>query len=253
MPGLWVHWTDIGVCPYKNVEARVQFRHDEAIWREFPELVPGVMHVEGIRPDVNVEALIAKYETIARERLADTTESALPEIQAWRRAFSKMGLKPTQYRCASEALLRRFRKEDSLPRLHPLIDLCNAISLAFAIPIAVFDTANIDGDLVVRHATGDETYETFSGEIEHPEPGEVIFADAANRVHARRWTNRQSGSSAVRDDTASVLIVSEALHDTAADDMRRLLTALWQATGSTWGSAGDGRILTVEAPVYEIA
>lgn len=228
----------------------MQFHHDEAIWREFPELVPGVMAVEGIRPDVDVEPLIAKYEAIARERLAGTTESSLPEIQAWRRAFSKMGLKPTQYRCASEALLRRFRKEDSLPRLHPLIDLCNAISLAFAIPIAVFDTAHIRDGLVVRHATGDEIYETFSGEIEHPEPGEVIFADAENRVHARRWTNRQSGSSAVRDDTFSVLIVSEALHDTAEADMRRLLTALWQGIGATWGEAGDGRILTAGEPVY---
>lgn len=228
----------------------MQFRHDEAIWREFPELMPGVMFVDGIRPDVDVEPLVAKYEGIAREWLSGTTESGLPEIQAWRRAFSKMGLKPTQYRCASEALLRRFRKEDALPRLHPLIDLCNAVSLAFAIPIAVFDTAKIDGDLVVRHATGDETYETFSGEIEHPEPGEVIFADAENRVHARRWTNRQSGSSAVRDDTSSVLIVSEALHETAGDDMRRLLTALWQGIGSTWGEAGDGRILTAEEPVY---
>jgi DNA/RNA-binding domain of Phe-tRNA-synthetase-like protein len=228
----------------------MQFRHDEAIWREFPELVPGVMAVEGIRPDVDVEPLIAKYEAIARERLAGTTESGLPEIQAWRRAFSKMGLKPTQYRCASEALLRRFRKEDSLPRLHPLIDLCNAISLAFAIPIAVFDTAHVNGELVVRHATGNETYKTFSGEIEYPEPGEVIFADAANRVHARRWTNRQSGLSAVRDDTVSVLIVTEALHETAEDDMRRLLTALWQGVGSTWDEAGDGRILTAGEPVY---
>jgi DNA/RNA-binding domain of Phe-tRNA-synthetase-like protein len=231
----------------------MHFRHDEAIWREFPELVPAVMHVEGIRPDVDVEPLFAKYEAIARERLAGTTESGLPEIQAWRRAFSKMGLKPTQYRCASEALLRRFRKEDSLPRLHPLIDLCNAISLAFAIPVAVFDTAKISGELVVRHATGDETYETFSGEIEHPEPGEVIFSDAANRVHARRWTNRQSGVSAVRDDTGSVLIVTEALHDTAEDDMRRLLTALWQGIGSTWGEAGVGEILTAGTAEFTFA
>lgn len=228
----------------------MQFRHDDAIWREFPVLVPGVMAVEGIRPDVDVEPLIAKYESLARDRLSDTTESGLPEIHAWRRTFSKMGLKPTQYRCASEALLRRFRKEDSLPRLHPLIDLCNAISLAFAIPIAVFDTARISDDLVVRHATGDETYETFSGEIERPEPGEVIFVDAANRVHARRWTNRQSGTSAVRDNTATVLIVSEALHETAEDDMRRMLTALWQGIGVTWGEVGDGRILTAGDPVY---
>jgi DNA/RNA-binding domain of Phe-tRNA-synthetase-like protein len=230
----------------------MRFRHDEAIWREFPGLVPGVMAVEGIRADVDVEGLIATYEAVARERLAAGPESGLPEIQAWRRAFSAMGLKPTQYRCASEALLRRFRKEDALPRLHPLIDFCNALSLAFAIPVAVFDLDRIAGDLTVRHADGDEVYETFSGETEHPEPGEVIFADDERRVHARRWTNRQSGASAVQAETTSVLIVTEALHEAADADVRRLLTALWQGIGATWGVAGQGEILTVDAPEYVV-
>lgn len=230
----------------------MRFRHDEAIWRDFPELVPGVMAVEGIHPNVNVDALIAGYEAIARERLGDGTESGLPEIQAWRRAFSKMGLKPTQYRCASEALLRRFRKEDSLPRLHPLIDLCNAVSLAYAIPIAVLDTSRIEGDLTVRYANGDETYETFGGDIEHPEQDEVIFADDASRVHARRWTNRQSGSSAVRDSTSSVLIVSEALHETAGEDVRRLMDDLSRGIDAVWGSMTSPTILTADAPVFTI-
>jgi DNA/RNA-binding domain of Phe-tRNA-synthetase-like protein len=230
----------------------MRFRHDEAIWRDFPELVPGVMSVDGIRPDVDVEARIAEYEDIARRRLAGTTESALPEIQAWRRAFSKIGLKPTQYRCASEALLRRFRKENSLPRLHPLIDLCNAVSLAYAIPIAVIDTEQIHDDLTVRYADGDENYETFGGETEHPEPGEVIFADDARQVHARRWTNRQSGLSAVREATSSVLIVSEALHETAGEDMRRLMADLARDLGTIWGSAASPTILTADNPVFEI-
>jgi hypothetical protein len=72
----------------------------------------------------------------ATARLAERPESEFPEIAAWRRAFSQMGLKPTQYRCASEALLRRFRKVGSLPWIHPLVDVCNAVSLAYAIPIA---------------------------------------------------------------------------------------------------------------------
>ncbi len=60
---------------------------------------------------------------MAAERLAGRTESELEEIQAWRRAFARMGLKPTQYRCAAESLLRRFRKEGALPRIHPVVDL----------------------------------------------------------------------------------------------------------------------------------
>jgi DNA/RNA-binding domain of Phe-tRNA-synthetase-like protein len=170
---------------------------------------------------------VDRYAAIARSRLATVTaESELPEIQAWRRAFAAMGLKPTQYRCASESLLRRFRKEGSLPRLHPLVDLCNAVSMAYAIPVAVLDFNAISGPLEVRYATGDEEYLTFAGDTEHPSPGEVIFADRAGQAHARRWTNRQSGRSAVRDTTSTALIVAEALHDSAPADVPDLIAAL---------------------------
>ncbi len=184
----------------------MHFRHSDEIWRNYPELVPGVLSAAGITDSASVDTEIEKFTAIAQARLASGPESELPEINAWRRVFSRMGLKPTQYRCAAEALLRRFRKESTLPRIHPLIDLCNAVSLAYAIPVAVFDLARIDGDLEVRHAAGNETYLAFSGETENPEAREVIFADNAARAHARRWTNRQSAFSAVRAETGAVLI-----------------------------------------------
>jgi DNA/RNA-binding domain of Phe-tRNA-synthetase-like protein len=113
------------------------FCHSTDIWRGYPELVPGVVFADGITATAAVGPRVAEYYSVAESRLAATSEGELPEIQAWRRAFSRMGLKPTQYRCASESLLRRFRKEHALPQIHPLIDLCNALSLACAIPIAV--------------------------------------------------------------------------------------------------------------------
>lgn len=212
----------------------MQFSHSDAMWDAFPELRAGALHAEGINAEVGVEEAIAGFSAIGEARLAKAQEGEFPEIQAWRRGFSRMGLKPTQYRCASEALLRRFRQEHALPRLHPLIDLCNAISLAFAIPIAVFDTEKIGGDLEVRRATGRETYLTFGGESEHPEPNEVIFADGEERAHARRWTNRQSGFSAVRETTRSVLIVAEALHASAAEDIGRLFETVEEALARHW-------------------
>ncbi|NIH85114.1 B3/B4 domain-containing protein [Amycolatopsis granulosa] len=201
----------------------IRFRHAPAIWSDFPQLVPGVLHAQ--HAGTTGEHL-EHYWRIAAERLAAGTESGLPEIQAWRHAFARMGLKPTRYRCAAESLLRRFRREGSLPSIHPLIDLANAVSLAYAIPVAVFDADAIDGLLEVRYATGDETYLALSGETEHPEPGEVIFADEHGQAHARRWTHRQSARSAVSAGTGSVLIVAEALHAGAARDVPRLLTAL---------------------------
>jgi DNA/RNA-binding domain of Phe-tRNA-synthetase-like protein len=229
----------------------MHFCHSDDIWREFPQLVAGVLFAEGITKDAPVGERIAPFTAIAEARLATSQEGQLPEIQAWRRAFSQMGLKPTQYRCAAEALLRRFRQEKSLPQIHPLIDLCNAVSLAFAIPVAVFDVAKVAAFIEVRRATGAERYLAFSGETEAPEPGEVIFADADGRAHARRWTNRQSAYSAVRADTTAVVIVAEALHDEAQTDVARLVGTIVDELDAVWSVAAKTAILDAPSSRFE--
>jgi DNA/RNA-binding domain of Phe-tRNA-synthetase-like protein len=228
----------------------MDFQHSSEIWRDFPELVPGVVFATGITPDVAAGDRVAKFTAIAASRLASETESELPEIRAWRRTYTKMGLKPTQYRCASEALLRRFRKEGILPELHPLVDVCNAVSLAFAIPVAVFDVSKVSGGLEVRYADGDEEYLTFSGETEHPSPHEVIFADQARRVHARRWVNRQSGLSAVQSTTATALIVTEAMHETASSDVPELVATIAAELSAIWSITPAATVLSQSAPRF---
>jgi DNA/RNA-binding domain of Phe-tRNA-synthetase-like protein len=230
----------------------MHFDHSPDIWKAYPELTPGVLFAQGIDARASVAEPVARFHATALTRLESVlSETELPEIKAWRRTFSRMGLKPTQYRCAAESLLRRFRKEGSLPAIHPLIDLCNAASLAYAIPVAVFDTARVARWLQVRQASGSETYLDFSGETEHPEPGEVIFADAQDQAHARRWTHRQSGLSAVSQDTASVLLVAEAMHGGAPADVQRLIDALSQAMAHAWGITPQLALLSPAQPRFE--
>ncbi|PWU50996.1 hypothetical protein DLJ46_05740 [Micromonospora globispora] len=231
----------------------MHFRHSREIWSSFPELVCGVLHATGITPDADVQPRLTPYAEVARRRLAAGPEGGFPEIRAWRRAFATMGLPPTRYRCAAESLLRRFRRDETLPRLHPLVDLGNAMSLGYAVPVAVLDVARISGDLEIQHAKGDEHYLTLSGAEEHPEPDEVIFADAAGRAHSRRWTHRQSGWSAVRDSTAEVLIVVEAMHGSAPDDVPRLLAELESALADVWSAPVRTALLTAEAPSFEVS
>lgn len=228
----------------------MDFQHSAEIWRDFPELVPGVVFADGITHDVPAGDRAARFTAIARSRLDTATESELPEIRAWRQAFTRMGLKPTQYRCASEALLRRLRKDGALPPLHPLVDICNAASAAFAIPVAVFDVSKVTGRLEVRYAAGDEQYLAFSGQVEQPSPGEVIFADQAGQVHARRWTNRQSGLSAVQAPTTAVLIVAEAMHDTASSDLPELIAAIAEELHAVWSAAPAAAVLSQSAPRF---
>ncbi len=227
------------------------FEHAAAIWGAFPSLVPGLVLVEQIQLQIDVQARLVPFFDRARQRLANNTESDLAEIQAWRQAFSQMGLKPTQYRSAAEALLRRFRKEDTLPALHPLVDLCNAVSLAYALPVAVIDLDQVAGFIEVRYADGDEVSLAFSGEEEHPEPGEVIFADATRHVHARRWTFRQSRRSTVSVSTQRALIVSEGLHPSAERDVAALLGTLEAELHAIGFAASRRAVLHATTPRWE--
>jgi DNA/RNA-binding domain of Phe-tRNA-synthetase-like protein len=231
------------------------FRHADALWADYPELVAGVVYAAGVGKDKGVDSggRADAYAARAAGRLAAGPESELPEVRAWRRAFGRMGLKPTQYRCASESLLRRFRKEGALPRIHPLVDLCNAVSLAYAIPVAALDAGRIGWPVLeVRYASGEEVYETFGGGTELPRPGEVAFVDADGRAHARRWTNRQSGWSAVSPETTDVLIVAEGLHDTARRDVQELVENLVGELRELWGVEPSSAVLSRRAPRFEL-
>jgi len=229
----------------------VDFGHHPRIWTDFPELAVGVVAAPGITTDADVAGPVARLWARADDRLAAGPESERPEIQAWRRAFARMGLKPTQYRCASESLLRRYKKERALPSIHPLVDLCNALSMAYGIPVAVLDAGQIAWPLEVRYADGTESYLSFGGETEHPRPGEVVFADAAGNAHARRWSNRQSAGSAVRPSTASVLIVAEAMHESAAADVARLTGEIAAELAGAWPVTPRTALLTARQPRFE--
>jgi DNA/RNA-binding domain of Phe-tRNA-synthetase-like protein len=227
------------------------FSYHSAIGQTHSKLFTGLVLLRNVPADPDFTNAITRLEGDALRRLADSPEADLPAIRAWRAAFSTMGLKPTQYRCASEALLRRLRKDGALPRLNPVVDICNAASAAHAVPVAAFDLERIVGSLTVRPATGNETYLTFGGDTERPEPGEIIFADDSGAAHARRWTNRQSAASAVSGQTRKALLVIEGLHDMAERDVRAArdtLSRLFQDAGAAvqTGSlrGGEGHFVT---------
>ena len=178
------------------------FQYDTQIVERFPSIVGGVLVVDGVRNGPSPAELVAQYEEeqrVVRARLGETPLSEVPSLAAWRRAFRGFGVDPTAYRAAAEALLRRLTKQGSIPSINTLVDVGNLVSIRYGLPVAVFDRASIADGLTVRLATGNESFTDLgSGAIEHPEPGEVIFVDAAGHVAARRWCWRQSAESASR-------------------------------------------------------
>jgi DNA/RNA-binding domain of Phe-tRNA-synthetase-like protein/ribosomal protein S18 acetylase RimI-like enzyme len=212
------------------------FAYDRDVAERYPGIKAGLVHATGLANGPSSPELLEDYraeQRAATERLGATALTDLPSIVAWRRAFTAFGAKPTQYRNAAEALLRRLDKHGDIPSISTLVDLGNLVSIRYAMPVAVFDRAGIAGAITVHFARGDEPFTDLgTAEVAHPEPGEVVFVDERDVVCARRWCWRQSAQSATSASTTEALIVVEGQHDAAEHDVRAAvgdLTALLAA------------------------
>lgn len=207
------------------------FAYDDAITERFPTIRAGVIHATGLTNGPSPPELLDEYraeQRAATERLEASAIADLPSIAAWRRVFSEFGAKPTRHRNAAEALLRRLSKHGDVPNIGTLVDIGNLVSIRYALPVAVFDLANVAGPITVRFATGSEPFTDLgSTESVYPaDPGEVVFVDAKGVVNARRWCWRQSAGSATGAATVEALVVVEGHHDTAGRDVESALADL---------------------------
>jgi DNA/RNA-binding domain of Phe-tRNA-synthetase-like protein/L-amino acid N-acyltransferase YncA len=212
------------------------FAYDRDVAERYPTIQASLVHATGLANGPSPPALVDRYraeQRAASERLSATALADLPSIVAWRRAFTAFGAKPTQYRNAPEALLRRLDKHGDIPSISTLVDLGNLVSIRHAMPVAVFDRAGVAGSITVRFARGDEPFTDLgSTEVVFPDPGEVVFVDEEGVVCARRWCWRQSAQSATGPATTEALIVVEGQHDTAEEDVERAAVDLVDLLGA---------------------
>jgi len=76
-----------------------------------------------------------------------------------RALYRRFGTDPTRMRPSSEALLRRLKKGEPLPRVNSLVDVANVMSVLLQVPVGLYDLAKTHGDeLVVRLGKDGEGY-----------------------------------------------------------------------------------------------
>src|SRR5436305_619427 len=206
------------------------FQYHPELVKRFPAIAGGVIYAQGMANGPTPRALQAAFQAEQQAtllRIGATPLSQVETLAAWRSAFREFGVEPTQYRSAAEALLRRLTKKGDIPSINTLVDIGNLVSIRYGLPTAVFDVRAIQGPVTVHFATGAERY-TILGqdEVEHPEPGEVVFSDETGLVMARRWCWRQSEQSAAQPETTDAIITVEAHHAGGRRDIEAALNDL---------------------------
>src|SRR6266487_7187994 len=221
------------------------FHYHADILARYPDVVGGVLLAQDMTNGPTPESLLTSYQAeqeIVKKRISNTPLSQIESLAAWRGAFRKFGVDPTQCRSSPEAMLRRLIKKGDIPSINLLVDIGNLISIRYALPGGIFDTRAIQGSITVHFAGGTERYTTLGqAEVEHPEPGEVVFSDETGLVTARRWCWRQSEQSAAQPETTDAIITVEAHHAGGRRDIEAalndLLELLIKYTGGNFISA----------------
>lgn len=114
-------------------------------------------------------------------------------LSAWADAFKRFGAKPKRTPCSAEALRKRVSRDGNLPALDPVVDLYNAISIKYALPVGGENFTAYTSQPRLKVADGTERFDTVKEEeiiFESPEAGEVIWCDDKG-VTCRRWNWRQ--------------------------------------------------------------
>lgn len=172
------------------------FRIAPEVREALPGICVGIVEAHGVDNSVAdrpaVDALLDAAVAGAEKRLEGCKASDDARVQPYREAFHKLGMSPSRYPSSNIALLRRIAKGKGVWRVNPVVDLGNAISIGYGLPLGAHAMAAGE-ELELRFSREGDRFVELGADACDPTlaAGELVYA-AGNLVHTRRWTWRQS-------------------------------------------------------------
>ncbi len=177
--------------------------------------------VWALRPDYVAVSIVARgcrneaSSAPARIVSVDAPRPAWAEahLASWREAYKAFGAKPQRTPCSAEALWRRLQRDGPLASINAIVDLYNAVSVTYAVPVGGEDLSAYAGPPRLVRAVGNESFETTrdgQSALEMVEAGEVVWRDDEG-VTCRRWNWRQTPRTRITVATTDIWFVLERL------------------------------------------
>ncbi len=193
------------------------FSVDPAVFEKLPAYCLGVVAVEGFdngvpRPEISDMLDGAVADFAARHAGANIRE--LPGVKACRDAFQTLGMNPNKFMVSIEALAKRVQKGAALPHINPLVDLGNALSLRFELPLGAHDIDRMEPcGIAVRFSVPEDRFLPMGEtEAEIMPEGEICYV-SGHTVKTRRWLWRQSEDGKITPETAHIFFPIDGFAD----------------------------------------
>lgn len=207
-----------------------KFIAEDSFWELFPDAAIGIIVARGLKsadevPQADAEKiakLLADANEQANKYLTSNVISENEMVKVWREAYSKFKTKKGA-RCSIENLLKRVLKGNPVGSITPSVDIYNAISLKYALPVGGEDLDTVEGDFRLGITQGGDSFLPIGEDEEEPTlPGELCYRDDAGAI-CRCWNWRDGQRSALTDDSKNAILVIECVDPARVEALKEAL------------------------------
>ena len=207
----------------------MQFSIQKELFDLLPDLTIGMvvaMGLDNTHPSKEIDDLLSQsIEEMKKSFIAEKAQDH-PRIKPWRTAFSKLGISGSKFPSSTESIARRILKGDPFPKINPLVDLYNSISLRYLVPMGGHDLDTLDGNVYLRFAEGWEPFTPMGGGETMTVPkGELVYRDD-REVLTRNWVWRQCEKDKTTEKTQNIFIPIDVLGEVGKERADEIIQEL---------------------------
>lgn len=182
-----------------------KFRIEKDVFEKLPNYCVGIVVAKGIDNKILNKKVEDFLDDAVNNFALNKKETNIRElVSPYREAFYALEMNPNKFMCSIEALLKRVQKGNKLPHINTIVDLGNAFSVKYEIPLGAHDIDKLEGNLEVRFSKENDTFLPLGEtDTENMPTGELIYA-SSNTVKTRRWIWRQSNDGKIEENTQNV-------------------------------------------------
>jgi len=232
----------------------MNFSIQKELFDHLPDLTIGMVVATGLdntRPSGEIDRLLEQaVETLKKNFVGDKAQEH-PRIKPWRTAFARLGISGSKFQSSVESMARRVLKGDPFPKINPLVDLYNSLSLKHLIPMGGHDLDMLQGDIYLRFAEGWEPFIPMGGGETITVPkGELVYRDEVE-VLTRNWVWRQCEKDKATERTRNIFIPIDVLGEVGKGQADEVIQELSELIPKHLGGTIFSAILNIENPWVE--
>jgi DNA/RNA-binding domain of Phe-tRNA-synthetase-like protein len=178
---------------------------NRAVFEKKNDLVIAVVTAEGLNNSIGNNKIADFFNeavTKQKETLKGQAAKNIYDFGQYHAAMRIFGINPSKYQISIEALLNRVSKGGNLASISPVVDLANAVSLKYLVPLGVHDIDSLTDDLEIRFSNSGDIFEDSE---DKPNEGEEPVYASGNTIRTRKWIWRQMPVGKISEKTANIV------------------------------------------------